>query len=113
MSSCKKKQMEAVATSKNNFGVDIDGAATTGWRNLLAFWILGLCNNYGYVVMLSAAHDILHEHDDEEVVNNNATTNATGVRNCNTLSTGAILLADILPSVAIKLTAPFLPYFVQ
>lgn len=33
-----------------------------GWRNLIAFWILGLCNNYGYVVMLSAAHDILaHE----------------------------------------------------
>jgi len=29
------------------------------WRNLVAFWILGLCNNYGYVVMLSAAHDIL------------------------------------------------------
>lgn len=31
----------------------------TQWRNLVAFWILGLCNNYGYVVMLSAAHDIL------------------------------------------------------
>lgn len=30
------------------------------WRNLVAFWILGLCNNYGYVVMLSAAHDILN-----------------------------------------------------
>ena len=29
------------------------------WRDLLAFWILGLCNNYGYIVMLSAAHDIL------------------------------------------------------
>lgn len=29
------------------------------WRNLAAFWLLGLCNNYGYVVMLSAAHDIL------------------------------------------------------
>ncbi|XP_031783320.1 battenin isoform X2 [Nasonia vitripennis] len=113
MSSSKKKQMEAVATSKNNFRVDLDSEATTGWRNLLAFWILGLCNNYGYVVMLSAAHDILHEHDAEEVVSNNATTNATGVRNCNTLSTGAILLADILPSVAIKLTAPFLPYFVH
>lgn len=28
-------------------------------RNLIAFWILGLCNNYGYVVMLSAAHDIV------------------------------------------------------
>lgn len=29
------------------------------WRDLTAFWLLGLCNNYGYVVMLSAAHDII------------------------------------------------------
>lgn len=29
------------------------------WRDLLAYWILGLCNNFGYVVMLSAAHDII------------------------------------------------------
>lgn len=37
------------------------------WRNLVAFWILGLCNNYGYVVMLSAAHDILQTKFDEKV----------------------------------------------
>lgn len=36
------------------------------WRCLVAYWILGLCNNYGYVVMLSAANDILHK-DTEEV----------------------------------------------
>lgn len=30
------------------------------WRDLVAYWILGVCNNYGYVVMLSAAHDILN-----------------------------------------------------
>lgn len=29
------------------------------WRDLSAYWILGLCNNYGYVVMLSAAYDII------------------------------------------------------
>lgn len=29
------------------------------WRDLTAYWILGLCNNYGYVVMLSAAYDII------------------------------------------------------
>lgn len=34
------------------------------WRDLVAYWFLGLCNNYGYVVMLSAAHDIL-EHFNE------------------------------------------------
>jgi len=34
-------------------------------------------------------------------------------RTCNPTSTGAILLADILPSLAIKLAAPFLPFFVH
>lgn len=29
------------------------------WRDLTAYWILGLCNNFGYVAMLSAAHDII------------------------------------------------------
>ncbi|KAJ1366356.1 hypothetical protein KIN20_026996 [Parelaphostrongylus tenuis] len=28
-------------------------------RNLAGFWVLGLCNNFAYVVMLSAAKDIL------------------------------------------------------
>lgn len=32
---------------------------TTVVFNLIAFWFFGLCNNYGYVVMLSAAEDIL------------------------------------------------------
>jgi len=32
------------------------------YRSLVAYWILGLCNNFGYVVMLSAAHDILSEN---------------------------------------------------
>lgn len=40
------------------------------WRDLTAYWILGLCNNYGYVVMLSAAHDIIgrFNHDDVSVI---------------------------------------------
>lgn len=29
------------------------------WKDLMAFWIFGLCNNYGYVVMLTAAEDII------------------------------------------------------
>ena len=29
-------------------------------RDLISFWILGLCNNYGYVVMLTAATDIIN-----------------------------------------------------
>lgn len=34
------------------------------WRDLVAYWFLGLCNNYGYVVMLSAAHDILNHFNE-------------------------------------------------
>lgn len=30
------------------------------WKDLIAFWIFGLCNNYGYVVMLTAAEDIIN-----------------------------------------------------
>ena len=30
------------------------------WRNIIAFWIIGLTNNYPYVIMLSAAYDIVH-----------------------------------------------------
>lgn len=37
------------------------------WRDLIAYWVLGLCNNYGYVVMLSAAHDIIGRFGGEHV----------------------------------------------
>ena len=64
MSSRKSKELEAqVSTSHNNFD-NVSPCSRDGWRNLLAFWVLGLCNNYGYVVMLSAAHDILHQGDE-------------------------------------------------
>ena len=68
------------------------------WRNLIAFFLIGLINNYSYVVMLSAAKDILHNSDKN-------------------LPTGTILLADTLPNLFIKLIAPFfmerIPYAVR
>ncbi|XP_055617241.1 battenin [Toxorhynchites rutilus septentrionalis] len=91
------------------------------WRDLVAYWILGLCNNYGYVVMLTAAHDILKDLDGSDHGKSldehsafNSTLRATGdfvydKRPCNKLSTGAILLADILPALSVKLIASFLP----
>ncbi|KAB0394889.1 hypothetical protein E2I00_008124, partial [Balaenoptera physalus] len=58
--------------------------------------LLGLCNNFSYVVMLSAAHDILSHQ------------RAPGNQS------HAVLLADILPTLVIKLLAPLglhlLPY---
>ncbi|XP_041038046.1 battenin isoform X2 [Carcharodon carcharias] len=103
------------------------------WRNVGAFWLLGLCNNFSYVIMLSAAHDILSEQEggnvtglipgpndtraaelSREVTVTGGGLNGTSRYDCNPISTAAILLADILPTLLIKLTAPFyiqhLPY---
>jgi len=99
-------------------------------RNLASFWIFGLTNNFAYVVMLSAAHDIL---DDEENDNGNSTFdgNITTVApftttspssnetylECNPMSTGTILLADILPTLIVKMILPFyiqkIPYSIK
>ncbi|KAF6216760.1 hypothetical protein GE061_001109 [Apolygus lucorum] len=78
-------------------------------RSVRAFWILGLCNNYGYVVMLSAAVDIINKTTSgESTHSSNSTLNdANPARKCTEMSTGAILLADILPSLIIKIIAPF------
>ncbi|XP_063695821.1 battenin-like [Culicoides brevitarsis] len=79
------------------------------WRNLTAFWILGLCNNFGYVVMLTAAHDIIHDLSAGE---NGPQTDPDFKRECNKLSAGVILLADIFPALCVKLVAPFLPFYI-
>ncbi|XP_043833430.1 battenin isoform X1 [Dromiciops gliroides] len=96
------------------------GAQSVHWRNLVGFWLLGLCNNFSYVVMLSAAHDILshdraadnHSHVDPDPTP--TPHNSTSRYDCNPVSTAAVLLADILPTFIIKLLAPLglhlLPY---
>ena len=130
------------------------------WRNVVGFFILGLVNNYPYVIMLSAAYDIIHRLDggggspsgaNETVYNDsiyndsctsafNWTTNTTSYKpreRCSKQGTSVslvcvcvcvrtdvcnhlpcvqvILLADILPTLLIKLTAPywmqFFPYW--
>ena len=42
-------------------------------RNEIGFWLLGLFNNFAYVIMLSAAHDLLHnaEHNITTINPNN------------------------------------------
>lgn len=89
----------------------------TLWQNHFAkfvvatYWLLGLCNNFAYVVMLSAAHDLLEKHDSNSSNSSTPTpptpTNHTNKYDCNELSTGTILLADILPGICVKLLAPF------
>ncbi|CAD5124405.1 unnamed protein product [Dimorphilus gyrociliatus] len=69
--------------------------------------------------MLSAAHDILEskENSTDAIDTNSTNTNTSYHLVCNPISTGAILLADILPTVIIKLTAPFymqkIPYNIR
>ncbi|RUS69569.1 hypothetical protein EGW08_022670 [Elysia chlorotica] len=98
-------------------------------RNFASFWIFGLTNNFAYVVMLSAAHDILDEEEGSSVPSSNITNSSTATPpfldnpvnasylECNTISTGAILLADILPTLIVKLTFPMflqkIPYPVK
>uniref|UniRef100_A0A8C7AB68 CLN3 lysosomal/endosomal transmembrane protein, battenin n=1 Tax=Neovison vison TaxID=452646 RepID=A0A8C7AB68_NEOVI len=63
------------------------------WRNVMGFWLLGLCNNFSYVVMLSAAHDILshqrasgnqsHVNPDPPLTPHNSTSRF----DCNSVST--------------------------
>ncbi|CAI4223088.1 unnamed protein product [Auanema sp. JU1783] len=76
-------------------------------RNLISFWILGLCNNFAYVIMLSAAKDILEKEHDGHPANSTSTCREKiDDRHCQHLSTGSVLLADILPSLIVKITAP-------
>ncbi|XP_059204701.1 battenin [Centropristis striata] len=94
------------------------------WRNWTGFWLLGLCNNFAYVVMLSAAHDILQTQESQNATTPNATfpagnssSSSSSRYDCNPVSTAAVLLADILPTLVIKLAAPFvihkMPYGVR
>lgn len=57
-------------------------------RNIIGFFILGLVNNFAYVVFLSAAEHM--------------------IPTC----TGCILLADVVPSVLIGLVAPFFMHYI-
>ncbi|XP_040919347.1 battenin isoform X2 [Toxotes jaculatrix] len=76
--------------------------------------------------MLSAAHDILKKQESQNATaptpaalvadfqGGNSSSNSSSRYDCNPVSTAAVLLADILPTLVIKLTAPFvihkLPY---
>ncbi|KAK5855691.1 hypothetical protein PBY51_007348 [Eleginops maclovinus] len=87
------------------------------WRNWTGFWLLGLCNNFAYVVMLSAAHDILQKQESANATSptpspltvdfqaGNSSNSSSGY-DCNPVSTAAVLLADILPTLIVKLFAP-------
>lgn len=85
---------------------------SVGLANRLGFIVLGLTNNFAYVIMLSAAYDLLNQVSSSQT---NTTTNPQNqtISNqtkpyCNEHSTSTILLADTIPSLTTKLLYPFL-----
>ncbi|KAL3098650.1 hypothetical protein niasHS_000437 [Heterodera schachtii] len=91
------------------------------WRNVLAFCVLGLCNKLALPLLISASEDIIKMHNisNNDNIGQNVTSSSTiptnsqcvpdlGKPRCETLmSTGAVLLANTLPSLTIKLTVSF------
>ncbi|KAI6232657.1 Battenin [Aphelenchoides fujianensis] len=82
----------------------------TDFWDFVAFWIFGLSNNFAYVVMLSAAEDLMSQQTAEhaeEAANSTVCQDSVAPHSCEIGSLGAVLLADILPALFIKLTFPF------
>ncbi|KAL3082535.1 hypothetical protein niasHT_030549 [Heterodera trifolii] len=91
------------------------GAAASLWRNAFAFFVLGLANNLPIPLMISASEDII-KMQNNDINHQNGSTNSSnsycipdlGKPRCETLmSTGAVLLANILPSLTVKFTVSF------
>ncbi|KAI6171512.1 Battenin [Aphelenchoides bicaudatus] len=79
-------------------------------RDFFAFWIFGLSNNFAYVIMLSAAEDIMSQQTNANTAtDSNSTVCMPEIHEhtCEIGSLGAVLLADVIPSLFIKLTFPF------
>lgn len=74
-------------------------------RNLLAFWCFGLGNNLSYVIMLSAAVDIIRKQEPTPHLTSRSFMKSSYV-NCTQVGTGTVLLADIIPSMTLKFLAP-------
>ncbi|KAK3927053.1 Battenin, partial [Frankliniella fusca] len=102
------EKLQAVSETATGTAGPTGPTASDRLRTRVAFWVLGLCNNYGYVVMISAAYDILGKNFGLEEAKQ-----IPGPRQCNYLSTGAILLADILPSLIVKALSPFMPLWIN
>ncbi|KAJ1355407.1 hypothetical protein KIN20_012801 [Parelaphostrongylus tenuis] len=89
-------------------------------RNMISFWIFGLCNNFLFSLMLGAAQDILsNEHHIAGSLGNVTDTCAEQIttRICSTTSVGVVLICNTLPGLVVKLMAPFfihpVPYGVR
>ncbi|KAL3308575.1 G1/S-specific cyclin cln3 [Cichlidogyrus casuarinus] len=74
------------------------------WRQLLAFWIFGISNNFIFVIMLSGAMDILKK---VQLLNTPQDLHKMVPVNCTPLGTSYILVAKMVPETLFKVLAPF------
>lgn len=83
------------------------------WENyssnliFISFFLLGFCNSAPFLIMLSAAHDLLSQGSFESTDTNTTSNQTSNKYECNQLSTGIVLLADVIPGICIKMVAPF------
>uniref|UniRef100_A0AAF5PFX8 Battenin n=1 Tax=Wuchereria bancrofti TaxID=6293 RepID=A0AAF5PFX8_WUCBA len=95
--------------------VEGDSSRQSSSRNRFAFWIIGLCNNFAYVIMLSAAEDILSVVDGSKASSKSTDDpcqNSVVHRQCQPLSTGSVLLANIIPCLVVKIFYPFVMHHI-
>ena len=75
---------------------------------IICYWFLGMCNNFAYVIMLSAANDILSDEKKNTTPNGSLANlffkqtenNSTNKYDCNSLSTGTVLLGKLNASTS-------------
>jgi battenin len=69
----------------------------------VTFWLVGVSSNFGFITILSAAHDFL-----SPVAENMTYTNtSSGKYDCNSIGTGAVLLVGSLPGMTVRTVMPF------
>lgn len=79
-------------------------------RSLIAFFFLGVFNNFGSMVMLTAAEDIMEIN----TVGPGHKNYTLGInRHCSEVGTGAVLLAFIITATIVSSIIPFLPWFLH
>uniref|UniRef100_A0A914QHX5 Battenin n=1 Tax=Panagrolaimus davidi TaxID=227884 RepID=A0A914QHX5_9BILA len=76
-------------------------------RNSLAFLLFGLCNSYAFVIMLSAAGDIVVKQKPKLNNRTDVCYEEITEAHCLSISTGAVLLANIIPCILVQITFLF------
>ncbi|KAI6204349.1 hypothetical protein M3Y94_00663800 [Aphelenchoides besseyi] len=85
-------------------------------RDHMAFWLFGMSNSFAFIVMLTAAQDIMSDSTRNSVRLdewNNVTSSATqceptiNKRECRVEPLGAVLLCNVIPAFVVKSLLPF------